>query len=268
HRALRAFLGWARDHFTPEDLAVVLAGTSVSFDLSVFEIFLPLATGGSLRLVDNALQLAEQPGPAPTLANTLPSALTQLLRADALHARCPRARLLNLYGPSEDTTYSTWHEVPRDSADEPLIGLPVAGTNAYVLDSRLTPVPPGADGELFLGGLGVAQGYLDRPGLTAERFLPDPFGGVPGARMYRTGDRVRTTESGELRYLGRYDHQVKLRGFRIETGEIESRAREVEGVTQALVVLREVAGTPHLVCYWTGGADPAAVRAALTAELP
>ncbi|MEU2387424.1 amino acid adenylation domain-containing protein [Streptomyces sp. NPDC012461] len=290
HRALRAFLGWARDHFTPEDLAVVLAGTSVSFDLSVFEIFLPLATGGSLRLVDNALQLAEQPGTAPTLVNTVPSAMTELLRADALpadvrvvnlagealprtladavHARCPRARLLNLYGPSEDTTYSTWHEVPRDSADEPLIGLPVAGTNAYVLDSRLTPVPPGADGELFLGGLGVAQGYLDRPGLTAERFLPDPFGGVPGARMYRTGDRVRTTESGELRYLGRYDHQVKLRGFRIETGEIESRAREVEGVTQALVVLREVAGTPHLVCYWTGGADPAAVRAALTAELP
>ncbi|MEU2180424.1 amino acid adenylation domain-containing protein [Streptomyces thermolilacinus] len=290
HRALRAFLGWARGHFAPEDLAVVLAGTSVSFDLSVFEIFLPLATGGSLRLVDNALQLAEQPGTEPTLINTVPSAMTELLRAgalppavrvvnlageplprtlaDAVHARSPHVRVFNLYGPSEDTTYSTWHEVPRDSTEEPPIGLPVAGTNAYVLDSRLSPVPAGADGELFLGGLGVAQGYLDRPDLTAERFLPDPFSGVPGARMYRTGDRVRTGENGELRYLGRYDHQVKLRGFRIETGEIESRAREVEGVAQALVVLREVAGTPHLVCYWTGGAAADDVRAALAAGLP
>ncbi|MFI2782677.1 amino acid adenylation domain-containing protein [Streptomyces sp. ALB3] len=290
HRALRAFLGWAGAHFAAEDLAVVLAGTSVSFDLSVFEIFLPLATGGSLRLVDNALQLAEQPGTAPTLINTVPSAMTELLRAgalppgvrvvnlageplprtlaDAVHERSSHVRVFNLYGPSEDTTYSTWHEVPRAGSDEPLIGLPVAGTNAYVLDSRLTPVPAGADGELFLGGLGVAQGYLDRPELTAERFLPDPFSGVPGARMYRTGDRVRATENGELRYLGRYDHQVKLRGFRIETGEIESRAREVDGVSQALVVLREVAGTPHLVCYWTGGAATDAVRTALTAQLP
>ncbi|MFJ6866182.1 non-ribosomal peptide synthetase [Streptomyces termitum] len=290
HRALRAFLGWAAGHYAPEDLSVVLAGTSVSFDLSVFEVFLPLATGGSLRLVDNVLQLAEQPGAEPTLINTVPSAMTELLRADALpasvrvvnlageplprtltdavHAHAPHARVLNLYGPSEDTTYSTWYEVPRGAAEEPLIGLPVAGTNAYVLDARLRPVPAGADGELFLGGLGVAQGYLDRPGLTAERFLPDPFSGVPGARMYRTGDRVRTTEDGGLRYLGRYDHQVKLRGFRIETGEIESRAREVDGVAQALVVLRDVAGSPHLVCYWTGGAAADDVRSALTAALP
>ncbi|GGP99436.1 hypothetical protein GCM10010249_17020 [Streptomyces roseolilacinus] len=290
HRALRSFLGWARDHFAPEDLSVVLASTSVSFDLSVFELFLPLSTGGSLRLVDNALQLAEQPGTEPTLVNTVPSAMTELLRAgalpagvrvvnlageplprtlvDAVYERSASVRVFNLYGPSEDTTYSTWHEVPRDGSDEPVIGLPIAGTNAYVLDGRLTPVPAGADGELYLGGLGVAQGYLDRPDLTAERFLPDPFCGLPGARMYRTGDRVRVTGNGELRYLGRYDHQVKLRGFRIETGEIESRARSVDGVAQALVVLREVAGTPHLVCYWTGGAEPDAVRTALTAELP
>ncbi|MCE7082629.1 non-ribosomal peptide synthetase [Streptomyces sp. ST2-7A] len=290
HRALRSFLGWARNHFAPGDLSVVLAGTSVGFDLSVFEIFLPLSVGGALRLVENALQLTEQPGREPTLINTVPSAMTELLRAgalpegvrvvnlageplprtlvDTLHEQSDSLRVFNLYGPSEDTTYSTWHEVPRGGVEEPLIGVPIAGTNAYVLDDRLTPVPAGADGELFLGGSGVARGYLDRPGLTAERFLPDPFCGAPGARMYRTGDRVRLTESGELSYRGRYDHQVKLRGFRIETGEIESRARALGGVTQALVVLREVADTPHLVCYWTGGAEPDAVRTALADELP
>ncbi|WP_406413622.1 amino acid adenylation domain-containing protein [Streptomyces halstedii] len=290
HRALRAFLGWARTRFTPEDLEVVLAATSVSFDLSVFEVFLPLAVGGSLRLVDNALHLAGQPGVPPTLINTVPSAMTELLRAgalprdvrvvnlageplprtlaDAVYARAGSARVLNLYGPSEDTTYSTWHEVPREGTGEPLIGLPVDGTNAYVLDDRLRPVPAGADGELFLGGRGVAQGYLGRPALTAERFLPDPFSGEPGARMYRTGDRVRATRDGALRYLGRRDNQIKLRGFRIETDEIESRARALDGVEQVLVVLREVAGTAHLVCYWTGGAPAEDVRAALAAALP
>ncbi|MGP3922721.1 amino acid adenylation domain-containing protein [Streptomyces sp. 8N616] len=290
HRAFHAFLGWARGSFAPEDLAVVLAGTSVCFDLSVFELFLPLSVGGSLRLVDNALQLTEQPGTPPTLINTVPSAMTELLRAgalpaatrvvnlagealtralvDSVHAQSETVRVHNLYGPSEDTTYSTWCEVPRGRPEEPSIGGPIEGSNAYVLDDRLMPVPVGVDGELFLGGLGVAQGYLDRPDLTAERFLPDPFTDRPGARMYRTGDRVRLTETGELRYLGRYDHQIKLRGFRIETGEIESRARAVPGVTHAVVTLRTVADTPHLVCYWTGGAEAEALRTALAAELP
>ncbi|MFB9305697.1 amino acid adenylation domain-containing protein [Kibdelosporangium philippinense] len=290
HRAMRAFLGWARAHFPADEGAVVLASTSVCFDLSVFELFLPLSLGGSVRLVGTALELAERPDPAPTLINTVPSAMAELLRADALpartrvvnlagealpralvdlvHAASPSVRVFNLYGPSEDTTYSTWCEVPRGSAEEPTIGFPVEGTNAYVLDAALAPVPVGVDGELFLGGLGVAQGYLGRPELTAERFLPDPFTTEPGARMYRTGDRVRLTDTGELRYLGRYDHQVKLRGFRIETGEIESRAAELDGVDQAVVTVRTVAGTDHLVCYWTGGADADALRAALAEALP
>ncbi|WP_424188063.1 amino acid adenylation domain-containing protein [Actinokineospora sp. G85] len=290
HRAMRAFLGWAAAHFTGEDLAVVLASTSVCFDLSVFELFLPLSVGGSVRLVGTALELAEGPGPEPTLVNTVPSAMAELLRAGALpartrvvnlagealpralvdlvHAASPSVRVHNLYGPSEDTTYSTWCEVPRGGAQEPTIGRPIEGTNAYVLDDALTPVPVGSDGELVLGGLGVAQGYLGRPELTAERFLPDPFSAEPGARMYRTGDRVRLTEDGELRYLGRFDHQVKLRGFRIETGEVESRAAELPGVDQAVVVVRSVAGTDHLVCYWTGGAEAETLRAALAGSLP
>ncbi|TDV56266.1 non-ribosomal peptide synthetase [Actinophytocola oryzae] len=287
HRALHAFLGWAATQFGPNDLAVVLGSTSICFDLSVFELFLPLATGGSVRLVDDATDLVTTAGPAPTLVNTVPSAMAELLRVDSLpestrvvnlagealprtlvdlvHAEHDRVRVHNLYGPSEDTTYSTWTEVPRGHAGEPTIGRPVAGTNAYVLDERLDPVPVGVSGELYLGGLGVAQGYLGRPDLTAERFLPDP---VTGGRMYRTGDRVRMTESGELRYLGRYDHQIKLRGYRIETGEIESRARTCPGVAQAVVAPKVVGDTTHLVCYWTGAADTDTLRAALAAELP
>ncbi|WP_043479501.1 non-ribosomal peptide synthetase, partial [Janthinobacterium sp. HH01] len=288
HRALRAFLGWAAAAFAADQLSLVLASTSVCFDLSVFEIFLPLSRGGALRMVNTALDLAEQPQPAPTLINTVPSAMAELLRAgaldprvgvvnlagealarslvDAVHQASPAVRVFNLYGPSEDTTYSTWCEVARGASAEPSIGLPIAGTNAYVLDRRMLPVPVGVDGELFLGGAGVALGYVGRAALTAERFLPDPF--VAGGRMYRTGDRVRVTEDGALRYRGRLDHQVKLRGFRIETPEIESRARAVAGVEQAVVLVKTVAGAEHLVAYWTGGAAADAIASALAAELP
>ncbi|NHZ41747.1 non-ribosomal peptide synthetase [Massilia aquatica] len=288
HRALRAFLGWAAGAFGAQHLSMVLASTSVCFDLSVFEIFLPLARGGTVRLVNTVLDLVEQAAPVPTLINTVPSAMTELLRAgalagqvrvvnlagealartlvEAIHAAAPAVRVFNLYGPSEDTTYSTWCEVARGATDEPAIGAPIDGTSAYVLDSRLLPAPLGADGELYLGGAGVALGYLGRPALSAERFLPDPF--LAGGRMYRTGDRVRVSEQGQLRYLGRFDHQVKLRGFRIETAEIESRARAVAGVEQALVLVRTVGGAEHLVAYWTGAAGEEAVRAALADELP
>jgi amino acid adenylation domain-containing protein len=290
HRAMHAFLGWAASQFDEADLSVVLASTSVCFDLSVFELFLPLSLGGAIRLVDSILDLAGNAGTEPTLINTVPSAMAELLRSDALpsstrvvnlagealsralvdlvHEQSTDVRVFNLYGPSEDTTYSTWAEVPRGAPDEPTIGVPIAGTNAYVLDFGLSPVPVGTDGELYLGGLGVALGYHGRPDLTADRFQPDPFQAKPGARMYRTGDRVRLTESGELRYLGRYDHQVKLRGFRIETGEIESRAEEFAGVDQALVSVREVAGSPHLVCYWTGSTIEDELHAALSGALP
>ncbi|WP_372422061.1 amino acid adenylation domain-containing protein [Salinarimonas chemoclinalis] len=288
HRALRAFLGWARTQFAPDEIACVLASTSVCFDLSVFEIFLPLSLGGAIRLAETAMDLVDRPEPVPSLINTVPSAMTELAQlgalapatkvvnlagepltrrlCDAVFARLPDVRLCNLYGPSEDTTYSTWAEIAADDRAEPSIGVPIAGTNGYVLDEGLRPVPAGAAGELFLGGDGVALGYLGRPALTAERFLPDPF--LPGRRMYRTGDRVALQPDGNLRYLGRNDHQIKLRGFRIETPEIESVAQHVAGVERAIVTVCEVAGSRQLAIYWTGGAAEGAVRDALRRALP
>ena len=130
-------------------------------------------------------------------------------------------QVYNLYGPSEDTTYSVFTEVPRTSCEEPPIGRPISATRAYVLDGRLQPCPPLVAGELHLAGEGLARGYLDRPAATSERFIPNPFDKT-GSRLYRTGDMVRCKADGNLIFLGRSDHQVKLRGFRIELGELEA----------------------------------------------
>src|SRR6202035_1629081 len=212
------FVQAARDVFAPEELAGVLASTSICFDLSIFEIFVPLSWGGTVVMGENILALSSLPAAsAVTLINSVPSALSELLQlgmvlpatttvnlaGEALHrplverlqAVAGVRRVLNLYGPSETTTYSTWAIMDRGPA-APLIGRPIPGTRAYPLDRRLAPVPLGATGELFLGGVGVARGYLGRPELTAERFLPDLFSEEPGARMYRTGDLVRQRPTG------------------------------------------------------------------------
>ncbi|HEX2641472.1 MAG TPA: amino acid adenylation domain-containing protein, partial [Thermoanaerobaculia bacterium] len=229
HRSAVALARWAAETFAPEDLATVLASTSVNFDLSVFELFVPLTVGGKVVLVDDALALAEAPVPGLTLINAVPSAMTELVRARALpttvravclagepllrrlvegiHALLPDAAVWNLYGPSEDTTYSTFARVPAESDAAPPIGRPIAGTRVYLFDrfergAQLVPI--GVPGELFLAGDGLARGYLDRPDLTAERFVPDPFGGR-GERLYRTGDLARWRTSGELDFLGRID---------------------------------------------------------------
>jgi amino acid adenylation domain-containing protein/non-ribosomal peptide synthase protein (TIGR01720 family) len=166
----------------------------------------------------------------------------------------PPRRLLHVYGPTETTTYATWHlveEVPEDATTVP-IGRPIANTTAYVLDARMNAVPVGVAGELYLGGDGLARGYLGRPELTAEKFVPDPFGGDPGGRLYRTGDLVRHREDGSIEFLGRIDHQVKVRGFRIELGEIEALLRRQPVVKDAVVVLREDhPGDKRLAAYVT-----------------
>jgi len=155
--------------------------------------------------------------------------------------------VLNLYGPSEDTTYSTAAAV--QAGERVTIGRPLPGKAAYVLDGGLRAVPPGALGELALSGVGLARGYLGRPELTAERFLPDPYG-EPGSRLYRTGDLVRQLPDGRLDYLGRLDHQVKLRGFRIELGEIEALLEEHPDVARAAAVVQERAtGGRALVAF-------------------
>jgi amino acid adenylation domain-containing protein/non-ribosomal peptide synthase protein (TIGR01720 family) len=262
HRSAVALLDWARQIYAPADLAAVLASTSICFDLSIFEIFLPLATGGCVVLVENVLELlVSRPALPVSLINTVPSLLTELVRAGAVPASVRTinlagepfpaalarelarlgtvARIFNLYGPSEDTTYSTFALIDPAREEVPGIGRPIADTRVYLLDRQFQPVPLGAPGDLYLGGSGLARGYLGRTELTAERFVPDPFSGVPGARLYRTGDLARFRLHGELEFLGRSDNQVKVHGFRIEPGEIEAALLEHPAVAAAAVVARE-----------------------------
>jgi len=264
HRSAVALLDWAAGVFEPDELAGVLAATSISFDLSVFEIFLPLSRGGTVILARDVLALPGLPAAEEvTLINTVPSALAELLRAGALPprirtvclagealpqalaaavlARDPAPRLWNLYGPTEATTYSTAARID-DAAGPPPIGRPIAGTRAYLLDPALGLVPAGAPGEIFLAGAGLARGYLDRPERTAEAFLPDPFSAEPGARMYRTGDFARRRPDGALEHLGRLDAQAKVRGVRIEPGEVEAALERHPDVHRAVVAARRLAG--------------------------
>lgn len=265
HRSAVAFLHWVHEVFSRNDLAGVLASTSICFDLSVFEIFAPLSCGGSAIVVKNALALAELSETAAQqvkLLNTVPSAMRELARMKAVPASVRVVNLagetlpgslvheiyevsevkhvFNLYGPSEDTTYSTYAHIPRthNAANVP-VGKPITNTQVYVLDERMEPLAIGAPGELFIGGAGLARGYLGHPALTAERFVPDPFSKRAGARLYRTGDWVRWRADGTLDFVGRIDHQVKIRGYRIEMGEIEAALCHLEKVEQAIVLARE-----------------------------
>jgi amino acid adenylation domain-containing protein len=273
HRNTVAFLDWARSIFSPEERAGVLAATSIGFDLSVFELFLPLSSGGQVILAENVLALPQLPAAsAVTLINTVPSAMTELLQlgavppsvrtinlggevlsqslAQRVYQQKTVQRLFNLYGPTEATVYSTGALVPHGAPESPTIGRPIANTRVYVLDGHLKPVPVGVPGELYIGGAGLARGYLHRDELTAERFVPDPFSLHAGQRLYRTGDLVRWRANGEVEYLGRLDHQVKVRGFRIELGEIEASLRQHAAVHQSVVVAREDSpGDKRLVAY-------------------
>ena len=295
HAAAVALVRWARTLHSQAELAGVLASTSICFDLSVFELFLPLCAGGAVFLARNALELASLPGAGRvTLINTVPSAIAELVRVNALPAsvrtvnlagepllrdlvdriyRCPGVeRVLNLYGPSEDTTYSTFTVVPREGSVAPTIGRPVGGGRARVLDRELQPLPVGAPGELFLGGRGLARGYLGHPERTAASFIPDPLAVEPGSRLYRTGDLARYRSDGELEFLGRIDHQVKVRGFRIELGEIEAALAGLPEVRDAVVLAREdEPGDRRLVAYVVPageGLDVSALRQALGRRLP
>ncbi|MDB5059708.1 MAG: Glutamate-semialdehyde aminotransferase [Chloroflexi bacterium] len=187
----------------------------------------------------------------------------------------PGCQIINGYGPTEGTTFTCCYPIPAQLGEsgEPLpIGRPIANTQVYILDRYLRPVPIGVPGELYIGGAGVARGYLNRPELTAEKFVADPFSGRPGARLYRSGDLVRYLADGNLEFLGRIDQQVKLRGFRIEPGEIEVLLRREPGVADAVVVLREDRpGDQRLVAYLVPQGVPAgadALRAALQTALP
>jgi amino acid adenylation domain-containing protein len=291
HRNTVNFICWAREAFDAQQLQHTLFGTSLSFDLAVYECLVPLSMGAAVHLVDNVLQA---PGVAQvTLINTVPSALAALLQQPQgvpasvgtvnlageplkralvvqLFEQTQVQRVCNLYGPSETTTYSTWVQMERSGGFEPHIGRPIANTRIYVLDRHGQPVPVGAAGEIHIGGAGVARGYLNRPELTAERFVEDPF---HGGRMYRTGDLGRWLPGGNIEYLGRSDQQVKIRGFRIELGEIEAQLSKQPGVREAAVLAREDSpGDRRLVAYVVGqpGAPPdvPGLRQALAKVLP
>jgi amino acid adenylation domain-containing protein len=279
----------------------VLQNASLTFDVSAYEIFWPLMVGGRVVMmrpdghrdpsylvetirshgigtasfVPSMLQLflehpevesCESLVRVPCGGEALPVALVR-----RLHERLPRATLYNRYGPSEAATAVTGPVRVTDEANASApIGRPMPNARAYLLDRTGEPVPVGVAGELCIGGAGVGRGYLGRSGLTAERFVPDPFGAEPGARLYRTGDLARWLPDGSIEFLGRNDFQVKIRGFRIEPGEVEARLREHAAVREVAVVAREdTPGDTRLVAYYAGGAvEAAALRAHLSARVP
>ncbi|MEV7320217.1 amino acid adenylation domain-containing protein [Streptomyces sp. NPDC093970] len=264
-----------------------LASASAAFDMSVPELYLALVTGGTVVMAGEAQvrqgaelrELIARQGithmqATPTGWSMLLDAgfeapgITAVTGGEAITPTLARrlrpkvGRLVNLYGPTETTVWSMADDIAA-GADRVTIGLPLANTRVYVLDERLVPVPRGLEGDLYIAGAGLARGYLGRPELDRERFLPDPFG-ARGSRMYRTGDRVRRRDDGRLEFLGRGDDQIKLRGYRIELGEIESRLLAVPGVDQAAAAVRE----ERLAGYFVGSADPGELRRALAASLP
>lgn len=296
-RNAAAFLRWALAAYSIEERTEVLAATPLCFDLSVFELFLPLVSGTTAVLADSVLELgAVAACSALTLINTVPSVMEELLRADAvpatvttvnlagepLHRETVEAlygtrgirRVLNLYGPTETTTYSSAAVLAPGEATMPSIGTAIAGTRIDVVDARSDVVPVGVQGELAIAGMGVARGYLGRPDLTASSFRPDPHGETGGARRYHTGDIGRMAADGSLRFLGRRDRQIKLRGYRIELTEIEASLRSHRGVRSAAVTLRNLPGSAapalvaHVVADEEAGCTAAGLRDHLAARLP
>lgn len=270
HRNAVNFISWALQAYSAELLSDTLFSTSINFDLAVFEMFAPLAAGARVTLVQDALDV--QPSLDVSLLNMVPSAIATLLDAGTVPASVRSVNLAgeplpatlvsrlfelghidsvaNLYGPTETTTYSTWVRMERQGGFVSHIGRPLANTQVYVLDRHGEPVPIGVTGEIYIGGDGIARGYLGRPELSRERFLDNPFSRNPAARMYRTGDLGRWRSDGTIEYRGRNDFQVKIRGFRVELGEIESRLSQCAGVQQAVVVARaDPAGAQRLVAY-------------------
>jgi amino acid adenylation domain-containing protein len=275
HRALVNFLASMQERpgLTARDVLVAI--TTVSFDIAGLEIFLPLVTGARLVLLnrddvgDGFRIIHHLETEKATVLQATPSTWRMLL--DAKWAGSPGLKMLcggeglprdlanqlvakggelwNMYGPTETTI---WSAAGRIEAGAGLItiGAPVASTQLYILDAKLREVPPGVPGELHIGGLGLARGYRNRPELTAERFVPDPFSGEPGARLYKTGDVARARAGNQIEVQGRIDHQVKIRGYRIELGEIEARLAEFPGVKEAVVTAHEITpGRKQLVAY-------------------
>ena len=276
HRNVVNFLCSMRREPGMTDSDVLVAVTTLSFDIAGLELYLPLLAGGRLVVASREatldgrllMQLLKESG--ATIMQATPTTwrvlfesgwegdpkLKVLVGGEALPADLARqlARscgpVWNMYGPTETTIWSSVYKV--EGKDDKLvpIGKPIANTALYVLDAKCQPVPVGTEGELYIGGEGLARGYFEREELTAEKFVPDPFSFLPDARMYRTGDVARYRPDGNVEFLGRIDHQVKIRGFRIELGEIEAVLEQHDSVNQAVVIAREdTPGDKRLVAY-------------------
>ncbi|WP_420127102.1 non-ribosomal peptide synthase/polyketide synthase [Longimicrobium sp.] len=296
HAQLAAYLAWATRTYPGGGSAL---HSSLSFDLTVTSLFVPLLGGGAVELV-------EEENAVEGLARVLERGGREMLKLTPAHLRVlgerlsergavggaaclvvggepligeqigwwirnlPETVIVNEYGPTETVVGCSIHSqrLAETGAGQVSIGRPVANTRIYTLDARGEPAPIGVPGELYVGGAQVTRGYLGRPGLTAERFVPDPFSLQGGARMYRTGDLGRWRADGTLEYLGRTDFQVKVRGFRIELGEIEAVLRQHEGVADCAVMAREDAGDQRLVAYVVGEVEADALRAHVRRALP
>ncbi|HEV2844971.1 MAG TPA: amino acid adenylation domain-containing protein, partial [Thermoanaerobaculia bacterium] len=281
HRSAAALVPWSRSVFSDKDMSAVLGSTSICFDMSVFEIFVTLARGGRIILSTDALELPLLPArDEVVLVDTVPSAIAELVRSGSVPAgvrvvnlggeplkraltnavyRLDHVRdVVNLYGPSEDTTFSTWARIEESGEAAPSIGRPLSGSWLYLLDPEMRPTPLGVPGEVYIGGAGLSRGYLNRPELTAEKFVPDPFAtaGGAGGRLYRTGDLARYRTDRQLEFLGRIDHQIKIRGYRVELGEVESALLRHPAVRDAVVVARGEEGERRLVAYVVADQEP------------
>ncbi len=285
HRNVVNFLMSMQQRLTLTDEDILLSVTTLSFDISVLEILLPLTSGAQLVLVSretaaDAEQLIKALASSKaTVMQATPTTWQMLIEAgwqgnkhlkilcggEALPLELANkiaergSCLWNMYGPTETTIWSTMHPFQPGEKEVP-IGRPIGNTNCYILNSHLQPVPVGIPGELFIGGDGVAHGYLNRTELSNEKFIQDSFGAKPGARMYRTGDLARYDHKGNIQFLGRIDQQVKIRGFRVELGEIETVLMEHPAIQHGVVIVREdTPGNKRLVGYivlHTGKQEP------------
>jgi amino acid adenylation domain-containing protein len=274
HTGLASFAVAEAEHFRVGPGDRVLQFASPSFDASVLELCMSLPAGAALVVPPPGPLLGEEltevlarhrvthalippvalaTVPAEIASSRLPEFTTVIVGGDACPAElvtrwAPDRRMINAYGPTESTVVATWSQALTPGGVPP-IGRPIANTHTYVLDAELRPVPVGVAGELYIGGVSLARGYLNRTGLTAGRFVANPFD-RSGSRMYRTGDLVRWTTRGELQFIGRVDEQVKIRGFRVEPGEIEAILRQHPDVDEAVVITREdTSGSTRLVGY-------------------
>ena len=296
NRNIANFLYSMQEIFTPSSQDLLLAVTTLSFDIATLELYLPLISGAQLLLADeemskDATLLVEQLETRPiTIMQATPATWQMLLLAEwrgkadltilsggeALPAALAKELLscgtavFNMYGPTETTVWSTYLKVEREDCHTEgviSVGTPIANTDVYILDDHLNPVPIGVTANLYIGGTGVARGYLHRPDLTADRFIEHPF--KPNERIYLTGDVARYQRNGRLEFLGRSDHQVKIRGFRIELGEIENNLQQHPAISQAVVHPQAEQLVAYLICK-AGAAQPdvTALREHIQQSLP